>query len=112
MLAGVNTHIDLDLGITAQNIAPALTLPKLHGDFNTINAALAIQINGVVDDINQLSRELAELYQILAESEIFVISQAVRDRAVRGAGVRPAVDHLGAGPQGSGPGRSDLPPQG
>ena len=46
MLAGVNTHIDLDLEITAQNIAPALTLPKLHGDFNTINAALAIQING------------------------------------------------------------------
>ncbi len=49
MLAGVNTHIDLDLEITAQNIAPALTLPKLHGDFNTINAALAIQINGVVE---------------------------------------------------------------
>jgi hypothetical protein len=29
---------------------------------------LAIQINGVVDDINQLSPELAELYQILAEA--------------------------------------------
>ena len=40
----------------------------------------------MVDDINQLSRELAELYQILAESEIFVISQAVaaiRDSAWR-----------------------------
>ena len=86
MLAGANTHIDLDLGITAQNIAPALTLPKLHGDFNTINTVLAIQINGVVDDINQLSPELAELYQILAEREIFVISQAVaaiRDSARR-----------------------------
>ena len=30
MLAGVNAHIDLDLGITAQNIAPATKLPKLH----------------------------------------------------------------------------------
>jgi Family of unknown function (DUF5995) len=68
MLAGVNTHIDMDLGVTAQNIAPPLKLPKLHGDFNTINAVLAIQINGVVDDINQLSPELAELYQILAEA--------------------------------------------
>ena len=29
MLGGVNAHIDLDLGITAQNIAPATKLPKL-----------------------------------------------------------------------------------
>ena len=43
MLAGVNAHIDLDLGITAQNIAPAMKLPKLHDDFNTINAVLASQ---------------------------------------------------------------------
>jgi hypothetical protein len=40
----------------------------------------------VVDDINQLSPELAELYQILADDEIFVINQAVaamRDSAWR-----------------------------
>jgi hypothetical protein len=54
MLAGVNAHIDLDLGITAQNIAPATKLPKLHDDFNTINAVLASQVNGLVDDIDQL----------------------------------------------------------
>jgi hypothetical protein len=86
MLAGVNAHIDLDLGITAQNIAPAMKLPKLHDDFNTINAVLASQVNGVVDDINQLSPDLAELYQILAGNEIFLINQAVaamRDSAWR-----------------------------
>jgi hypothetical protein len=86
MLAGVNAHIDLDLGITAQSIAPAMKLPKLHDDFNTINAVLASQVNGVVDDINQLSPDLAELYQILAGSEIFLINQAVaamRDSAWR-----------------------------
>ncbi len=44
MLAGVNAHIDLDLGIAAQNIAPAMKLPTLHKDFNTINAVLASQV--------------------------------------------------------------------
>jgi hypothetical protein len=86
MLAGVNAHIDLDLGIVAQNIAPAMKLPKLHDDFNTINAVLASQVNGVVADINQLSPDLAELYQILADNEIFLINQSVaamRDSAWR-----------------------------
>ncbi|OBJ11111.1 DUF5995 family protein [Mycobacterium sp. 1465703.0] len=86
MLAGMNAHIALDLGITAQNIAPATKLPALHHDFNTINAVLASQVNGLVDDINQLSPELAELYQVLAENEIFLIDQAVaamRDSAWR-----------------------------
>jgi hypothetical protein len=86
MLAGVNGHIDLDLGITAQNIAPATKLPKLHDDFNTINAVLASQVNGLVDDIDQLSPRLAELYQVLADNEIFLIDQAVagmRDSAWR-----------------------------
>jgi len=86
MLAGVNAHIDLDLGITAQNIAPAMKLPKLHDDFNTINAVLASQVNGVLDDINQLSPDLAALYHILAGNEIFLINQSVaamRDSAWR-----------------------------
>jgi hypothetical protein len=86
MLGGVNAHIGLDLGIAAQNIAPALRLFTLHDDFNTINAVLASQVEGVVDDINQLSPELAELYQVLADNEIFVINQAVaalRDSAWR-----------------------------
>ena len=86
MLAGVNAHIDLDLGIAAQNIAPAMKLPTLHDDFDTINAVLASQVQGIVDDINQLSPDLAELYQILAGNEVFVISQAIaamRDSAWR-----------------------------
>jgi hypothetical protein len=40
----------------------------------------------VIDDINQLSPELAELYQCLADNEIFLINQAVaamRDSAWR-----------------------------
>jgi hypothetical protein len=94
MLAGVNAHIDLDLGITAQNIAPAMKLPRLHGDFNTINAVLASQVQGVIDDINQLSPDLAELSQCLAGNEIFLVNQAVaamRDSAWRFAMVLAVV---------------------
>ena len=94
MLAGVNAHIELDLGITAQKIAPALKLPKLHDDFNTINAVLASQVNGVVHDINQLSPALADLYRVLADNEIFLINQAVatmRDSAWRFAILLAAV---------------------
>jgi hypothetical protein len=86
MLAGVNTHIGLDLGITVQKITPGLRQFSLHDDFNTINAVLASQVEGVVDDINQLSPDLAQLYQILMDNEIFVINQAVaalRDSAWR-----------------------------
>src|ERR1700721_3771229 len=45
MLGGVNAHIELDLGITTQNIAPAMKLPTLHDDFNTLNAVLESQAN-------------------------------------------------------------------
>ena len=97
MLAGVNAHIDLDLGIVAQNIAPAMKLPTLHDDFNTINAVLASQVEGIVDDINLLSPDLAELYQILAGNEIFVINEAIaamRDSAWRFAIVLAMVPGL------------------
>ena len=97
MLGGINAHIELDLGITAQQIAPAMKLPNLHDDFNTLNAVLASQVNGVVDDIDQLSPELADLYQILADNEIFMINQAVaamRDSAWRFAVVLAVVPGL------------------
>ena len=97
VLSGVNAHIDLDLGIAAQNIAPAMKLPTLHDDFNTINAVLASQVNGMVADINQLSPDLADLYQILAGNEIFLINQAVatmRDSAWRFAIVLAVVPGL------------------
>ena len=78
MLAGVNTHIDLDLGITVQQIAPGTKLPQLHEDFNRINAVLASQVNGVVEDINEISPALADVYAVLMQHQIFVINQVVR----------------------------------
>jgi Family of unknown function (DUF5995) len=78
MLAGVNTHIDLDLGIVVQQFAPGLRMSNLHEDFNRINAVLASQINGVVDDINEISPALADVYAVLTRHEVFLINQVVR----------------------------------
>lgn len=86
MLAGVNVHIALDLGIAAQTVSPAMQLPKLKEDFNRINAVLASQVNGIVSDINELSPALADLYEVLMDNEIFLINEAVatfRDSAWR-----------------------------
>jgi len=78
MLAGVNVHIGLDLGIAAQSIGAGGQLPALQEDFNRINAVLASQVGGVVADIDQLSPALADLYAVLTSNEIFLIDEAVK----------------------------------
>jgi Family of unknown function (DUF5995) len=78
MLAGINTHISLDLGIAAQTIGGTIGLRALQEDFNRINAVLASQVNGIVTDINELSPALADIYAVLMEHEIFVVNEAVK----------------------------------
>ncbi len=53
-------------------------LPSLHKDFDTINAVLASQIGGVVNDINELSPALADIYAVLQQHQIFVLNEAIR----------------------------------
>jgi hypothetical protein len=77
MFVGVVAHILLDLGIVAREISPRL--PIFRNDFNTINAVLASQISGVVEDINELSPALADVYAVLQRHQIFVINEAVRN---------------------------------
>jgi len=78
MLAGVNAHIDLDLGIAAEQIAPGAQLPSLHNDFNMVNAVLASQVNGVLDEIDELSPVLADIYDVLQQHEIDLIGDALK----------------------------------
>lgn len=78
MLAGVTAHIVLDLGIAVQGLVGAGQLPLLHKDFDTINAVLASQIGGVVNDINELSPALADIYAVLRQHQIFVLNEAIR----------------------------------
>jgi hypothetical protein len=84
MLAGVNAHIDLDLGIAAEAVAPGSQLDSLHHDFNTVNAVLASQVSTVVIEIDELSPVLADIYSVLMQHELDLIADGlvvVRDRA-------------------------------
>lgn len=93
MFAGVNAHIGLDLGIVAEALCPGPKLPTLREDFNRINAVLASQVRGVVEDINELSPVLADLYAVLKKDEINLINGTVegyRDSAWRFATVLAA----------------------
>jgi len=86
MLAGVNAHIDLDLGIAASEIAPGNQIDSLHTDFNRVNAVLGSQVRGVVDQIDSLSPVLADIYHVLMGHEIDLISRGLivfRDSAWR-----------------------------
>jgi len=97
MLAGINAHIGLDLGIAAQGVAGGTHLPSLREDFNRLNAVLASQVSGVVADINELSPVLADLYGVLQEQQIALITEAVkafRDSAWRFAMVLAALPDL------------------
>ncbi len=84
MLAGVNAHIDLDLGIAAETIAPGSQLPSLHHDFNLVNATLQSQVSTVVTEIDSLSPVLADIYAVLMQHELDLIADGLvftRDRA-------------------------------
>ncbi len=78
MFAGINAHIGLDLGIAAQTIGSGTQIRALQEDFNRINAVLASQVNGIVEDINELSPALADVYAVLKQHQIFVINEALR----------------------------------
>jgi hypothetical protein len=61
LLAGINAHINLDLGIAAAEVAPGEKLPPLHDDFNRINSILFSLIDQVEDAIGSLSPWIAVL---------------------------------------------------
>ncbi|MEA2235808.1 MAG: hypothetical protein QOC81_532 [Thermoanaerobaculia bacterium] len=86
LLAGVNAHIDLDLGIALEQVAPGPKLPSIKTDFDTVNKVLAAQVNGVVSEIDELSPVLSEIYDVLMQNEIDLIGDALlifRDGAWR-----------------------------
>lgn len=78
MLAGINAHIGLDLGIVASAATRPDRLWESKADFDRINAVLASQVNGIVTDINDLSPALADVYAVLTDNQIVLINEAVR----------------------------------
>jgi hypothetical protein len=64
LLAGINAHINLDLGIAAAEVAPGDRLPALKHDFDRINAILFSLVREVEDAISSVSPWIAVLRYI------------------------------------------------
>ena len=58
LAAGMNAHINFDLGVAAAEVAPGDALPDLHEDFNQINNVLAEETTGVEQALAGLSPAL------------------------------------------------------
>src|SRR5258708_30520694 len=55
LLAGMNAHINCDLGIAGQAVAPGAELASLEPDFNQINAILGAMVAKVRTDVEEVS---------------------------------------------------------
>lgn len=74
LLAGMNAHINLDLGIAAAAAAPGEQLPQLQPDFDQINAVLAEQAGAVEDELAEISPMLALLEKLGLRTETRILN--------------------------------------
>ncbi|HEX8831923.1 MAG TPA: DUF5995 family protein [Longimicrobium sp.] len=80
LLAGMNAHINLDLGIAAARVAPGAKLAALLGDFNRINQLLA-QLTPVVEQrLDGISPVFGVLSSLAPKLELKMIGFSM-DRA-------------------------------
>lgn len=69
LLLGMNAHINLDLGIAAQHVAPGNELPSLQPDFDRINETIRSLFNGVKAKLRRLSAPLRFLDDLGGEHD-------------------------------------------
>jgi hypothetical protein len=87
LFAGMNAHINLDLGIAAAEVAPGDDIQTLEGDFKSINRIL----HELTDEMHN---DLARIWPLLHGVRAF--TGALPDR-VAGLGIRNARDGAWAG---------------
>lgn len=85
LLAGMNAHIGLDLGIAAATVAPGAAIESLHNDFNKINIILCDMITEVKTSLYSmwpLSKLISKLNMGKLENDIAGFSMTIaRDAA-------------------------------
>jgi hypothetical protein len=84
LLAGINAHINLDLGIAAAQTAPGDQLAGLQTDFNQINTILAELAGTVEKEIGEISPliELLQTFGLRTETQIINFNMTIaRDAA-------------------------------
>lgn len=78
LLLGMNAHINLDLGIAAQQIAPGSQLQSLQPDFDTINETIRSLFNGVKSKLRTLSAPLRFLDDLGGEHDDQIANFSIR----------------------------------
>lgn len=84
LLAGMNAHINLDLGIAAARVAAGSALPGLEPDFNRINGLLGTLTPVVEQEIDRFSPVFDALTGLAPKLELKMIGfsmQKARDTA-------------------------------
>jgi Family of unknown function (DUF5995) len=74
LLAGMNAHINLDLGVASAQVSPGDSIAQLQGDFNTINTVLAAQVAAVEDQMSALSPLVKDLSAVGLKTETTLIN--------------------------------------
>jgi hypothetical protein len=74
LLAGMNAHINLDLGIASAQVSPGNQLPGLKTDFDQINDILAAQVGAVESEMAALSPLIKTLSTVGLSSETTLIN--------------------------------------
>jgi hypothetical protein len=69
LLTGMNAHINFDLGIAAQSVAPGSELASSENDFNRINNILGSMIMKVRSDIEEVSPWINLLDRYASQTE-------------------------------------------
>jgi hypothetical protein len=74
LLAGMNGHINLDLGVASAQVAPGDQLPGLKTDFDQINDVLASEVGAVESEMASLSPLVRTLSTVGLRSETTLIN--------------------------------------
>lgn len=74
LLAGMNAHINLDLGVAAAQVSPGDQLPHLKADFDQINAVLAAQVSAVENEMALVSPLVKDVSYVGLQAESSLIN--------------------------------------
>jgi hypothetical protein len=78
LLLGINTHINLDLGIAAAEISDISTISHLQNDFDKINFIIASLLSEVQNDLGEVCYPMRFLERINMEQIDSVINFSVK----------------------------------
>jgi hypothetical protein len=74
LLAGMNAHINFDLGVASAQVSPGDQLPELQANFDEINSVLSAQVGAVETEMASLSPLIKNLATVGLSSETTLIN--------------------------------------